>query len=234
MTLPRLIAPDGTLEALKWLGLLMMTGDHANKYLFNGTLPFFFEAGRLAMPLFVFVLAHNLARPGTLERGVYQRVISRLAVFGVLASVPFIALGGLASGWWPLNILITLLVLTATLYMIERGTRASYALAAAVFLVGGSSVEFWWPALAFGLAAWWYCKRPSWAALVLAPVSLAALWFVSSNWWALAALPVVIAASRVNLRAPRLRWVFYAYYPIHLAVIWLIRIPMSKAGYLFF
>ena len=33
---------------------------------------------------------------------------------------------------------------------------------------------------------------------------------------------------------PRLRWAFYAYYPLHLAALWLIRIPMSKAGYLFF
>lgn len=234
MTLPRLAVPDGTLEALKWLGLLLMTGDHANKYLFNGTLPFFFEAGRLAMPLFVFVLAFNLARPGSLARGVYQRTISRLTLFGALSSVPFIALGGLTSGWWPLNILITLMVLTATLYMIEQGTPASYAKAASVFLVGGFFVEFWWPALAFGLAVWFYRKRPSWAALALALASLAALWFVSGNWWALAVLPVVIAASCINLRVPRPRWVFYAYYPIHLAAIWLIRIPMSKAGYLFF
>ena len=26
----------------------------------------------------------------------------------------------------------------------------------------------------------------------------------------------------------------WAYYPLHLASLWLIRIPMSKAGYLFF
>ncbi|WP_240476522.1 hypothetical protein [Marinobacterium rhizophilum] len=41
------------------------------------------------------VLAYNLARPGQLERGTYPRTIIRLAVFGVLASAPFIALGDL-------------------------------------------------------------------------------------------------------------------------------------------
>ncbi len=51
---------------------------------------------------------------------------------------------------------------------------------------------------------------------------------------ALAALPLVLAASRVDLPMPRLRWAFYAYYPLHLAALWAIRIPMSKAGYLFF
>ena len=57
---------------------------------------------------------------------------------------------------------------------------------------------------------------------------------VSGNLWALAALPVILVATRVDLHVPRLRWVFYAYYPVHLVAIWLIRIPMSKAGYLFF
>ncbi|MDK3025103.1 TraX family protein [Cupriavidus taiwanensis] len=26
--------PDGTVEALKWIALALMTGDHVNKYLF--------------------------------------------------------------------------------------------------------------------------------------------------------------------------------------------------------
>ncbi|RYF37261.1 MAG: hypothetical protein EOO38_26620, partial [Cytophagaceae bacterium] len=34
--LPRLVVADGSIEALKWLGLLLMTGDHVNKYLLNG------------------------------------------------------------------------------------------------------------------------------------------------------------------------------------------------------
>jgi hypothetical protein len=36
--LPRLVLADGTVEALKWFALLLMTGDHVNKYLFNGTI----------------------------------------------------------------------------------------------------------------------------------------------------------------------------------------------------
>lgn len=144
---PHLDISNGTLEALKWLGLLLMTGDHINKYLFNGTLPVLFKFGRLAMPLFVLVLACNLARPGSLERGVYFRTMFRLTAFGIFASLPFIALGGLVAGWWPLNILLTLLVLTIILYFVELGATTSYMVALGIFLIGGSSVEFWWPAL---------------------------------------------------------------------------------------
>lgn len=229
--MPRLVVTDGTVEGLKWLGLLLMTGDHVNKYLFNGTLPFLFEAGRVAMPIFVFVLAFNLARPGQLERGVYQRAMKRLAVFGALASFPFIALGGLYAGWWPLNILFTLLALTATAYLIERGNTVWAAL---VFMNVGAMVEYWWPALLFGLAVWSYARKPNLLAACGAVIACAALGFINGNMWALAVFPVLFAATFLDLRMPRLRWAFYAYYPLHLGALWLIRIPMSHAGYLFF
>jgi hypothetical protein len=103
VNMPRLVIPNGSVEALKWLALVLMTGDHVNKYLLNGTVPALFDAGRLAMPIFAFVLAYNLARPGNLERGVYRRTITRLGLFGVVSTPICIALGGLLYGWWPLN-----------------------------------------------------------------------------------------------------------------------------------
>lgn len=155
MRLPRLVVADGSVEALKWLALLLMTGDHVNKYLFNGTVPLLFNAGRLALPIFCFVLAYNLARPDTLQRGVYRRTLKRLALFGLAATPAFLALGGLWAGWWPLNVMFTLLAATAVLFLIDQGGRPRLVAAAAVFLVAGSSVEYWWPALSICLA----CRR---------------------------------------------------------------------------
>lgn len=225
---------NGSIESLKWIALVLMTGDHVNKYLFNGTIDWLFYAGRLCLPIFVFVLAYNLARPGVFERGAYPRTMKRLALFGAIASVPFIALGGLGGGWWPLNVMFTLLVITAVLFFVERGGAGNLAAAGIAFLIGGSAVEFWWPAVALGIAVWSYCKRPTWAAAVIAVLALASLWFINRNLWALASLPLLLVASRIELPMPRLRWVFYAFYPLHLATLWLIRIPMSNAGYLFF
>ena len=225
---------DGSLEALKWIALVLMTGDHVNKYLFNATLPVLFEAGRVALPLFIFVLAYNLARPDVMAREVYGRTMKRLALFGAVASVPFIALGGLASGWWPLNVLFTLFVIAGTLLLVEKGRAGTWIVAGILFMLGGSSVEYWWPAVALGLAVWWHCKRPSWWSAGAAVLACVALWPVNGNMWALGAVPLVLIASRVELRMPRLRWAFYAYYPLHLSALWLIRIPMRQAGYLFF
>jgi hypothetical protein len=231
---PSLVVSDGTLEALKWLALLLMTVDHVNKFLFNGTNDVAFEAGRVAMPLFVFVLAYNLARPGVLEHGGYPRTMRRLAACGVLALPAFLLLGGINAALRPLNIMFTLLILTSTLNLVECGTTGNWAAAVFVFLAGGANVEFWWTALAFGLSVWRYGKYPGMMPLALALTALLALWVVNNNLWALAVVPVVLLSSLVDLRVPRVRWVFYVYYPLHLFVLCLVRIPMAKAGYLFF
>ena len=233
-SLPSLAVADGALEAIKWLALVLMTGDHVNKYLFNGTKEWLFDGGRIAMPLFVFVLAYNLARPGAIGRGAYERTVWRLLVVGGLAMPAFVALGGLVAGWWPLNIMFTLAAIAGMLLLIDRDTLAGRVCAAAVFIAAGAMVEFWWSALALGLAVWLYCRRPSWMAIALALAAFGGLWYVNGNPWALVALPIVLGASRVNLGLPRLRWFFYAYYPAHLVALLLIRIPMSKAGYIFF
>lgn len=234
--LPRLQLADGALEALKWLALLLMTGDHVNKYLFNETLPYLFEAGRLAMPLFVVVLACNLARPGAGANGAYRRTALRLCLFGVLATPPFIALGGLLYGGYPLNILFTLLVITLATAACERasaGRPLYWVVALLVFVVGGALVEFWWPAVLLGLCVGWYVRRPNALAGVGIVVSLVALSPINGNAWALAALPLLLAAGWLQPKLPRWRWMFYAYYPLHLLALLLIRIPMAKAGYLF-
>lgn len=233
-TWPRLEVDNGTIEALKWLALVLMIGDHINKYLLNDTVAWLYDSGRLAMPLFVFVLAYNLARPGALERGVYRRTLTRLAIFGALASPAFLALGGLVHGWWPLNIIFTLFVLTATLRLIEVGNLKGNLAAGLMFSLGGSLVEFWWPAVAFGVAIWSYRKQPSMTAVLLALSSCAALTYINGCQWALASLLIIIAAPFLDLRCPRARWFFYAFYPAHLTLIWLVRIPLRQAGYLFF
>ena len=221
-TLPAVTISDGSLEALKWVGLVLMTLDHVNKYLLHSEAILLFDLGRVVMPIFAIVLAYNLARPGAFEGAVYPRVMQRLAVAGVLAAPPFIALGGLGWGWWPLNIMFMLLVATGVMYLSQRGT-VGRVLAVGLFVIGGALVEFWWPALAIAVGAWSYFRRPNWTALSFGLASLAALFYVNNNPWALAALPLFVLASRVDLPVPRLRWAFYAFYPLHLAGIWLVR-----------
>ena len=145
LALPGLVLTDGTLEALKYLALVLMTVDHVDKYLFNGTHPEALAAGRSALPIFALVLAYNLARPYALEQGVLKRTASRLVAFGLLATPAYVALGGLAAGVYPLNVMFTLLVATVAIQLLDGGRTIA---AAATFGVGGCLVEFGLPAVA--------------------------------------------------------------------------------------
>lgn len=214
---------NGTIEALKWLGLILMTLDHINKHFFDAKIPGVFEAGRLCMPIFGFVLAYNLARPGALLRGSHLHAMKRLAIFGLIASPFVIGLGGLSWGWLPLNIMFMLMLATALIYLIEKKGTSYLGTVVLLFIFGGLFVEFWWFALSYCLAAWWYCKTPNLIALILWVVSAASLALVNHNSWALAALPLIFVAPYFDLKVPRFRYLFYAYYPAHLAVLLSIR-----------
>lgn len=219
---PPLVMADGTLEALKWTAALLMVLDHTNKYLYHEMLPGVFQMGRTVMPIFAFVLAYNLARPEALARGVHTRMTGRLAFWGVLASPMTLMLNGSlvnAPAWWPLNILFTLLCIVTLIRLIEQGGSKPLAAAAAVFLIAGALVEFLWFGLACGVSAWGYCRKPTPFRRLLWILGTASLSIVNGNTWALAALPLLMYASGVRIPVPRLRWAFYALYPMHLLAL---------------
>jgi hypothetical protein len=214
-----LVIADGTLEAIKWLALVLMTADHVNKFLFAERLPGVYEAGRIAFPLFAFVLGYNLARPRAIESGAYARTAKRLIAYGALAQVPFVAM----VGWWPLNILFTLLLAVVVVWLLEAGGTQRAAVAAALLLVGGAFVEFWWFGVLNCIAAWAWCRRPSVNRTVACLAAIASLGVVNGNLWSLAVVPVIAVASHVDVPLRRWRHLFYAYYPGHLLVLWVLQ-----------
>lgn len=223
---------SGALEALKWLAVGAMVIDHVNKYLLHGSVPAMFSIGRLALPIFAFVLGHHLARADADAGAMRLRLMGRLAAAAAVATLPYVALGGLGWGWWPANILTTFLLATAVMH----GWSIAHPLArvgtVVLFAAGGALVEFWWPGVACVLASAGFVRRPGPASLALLAAVLACLpmpaWFlagggVSLDMSALAGLPLVALVRMANPRVPRLRWVFYAIYPAHLAILWLLR-----------
>lgn len=214
----RLTIADGTLEAIKWLALALMTGDHINKYLYAEKLPYLFQAGRIAMPLFVFVLAYNLTRPGSEHARL--RTAKRLALWGGLASPAYMLMG---ANWWPLNIMFMLGLCCVLLVLHEKAKDNKAAvLFALLFVVGGAVVEFWWPAILMFFAARAYFLQQTKTRLALLVLATTSLALINQNFWAVAAIPVFLAAQRIDLDVGRNKWVFYAYYPAHLTVLFAI------------
>lgn len=224
---------DGSIELLKWIAIVCMTLDHINKYLFNGTLPYLFEIGRLALPLFIFVLAYNLHRPGVLTKEVFARIAVRLFIFGLIATVPFVLLGGVDNWFLPLNVLFTLLVISSVIFCLNAGGIIGFCSAIVIFLLGGAIVEFGWIAIYLGVTTWAAFRLKSVVIAIAAVFGCIALVKINLNYFAVLAMPVIALCFFCNAKLPRLQYVFYVYYPMHLLILLLVRIPMSKAGYFF-
>lgn len=220
---PPLVIENGMLEYLKWLALIAMLLDHTNKILLNSQLPFLSEFGRIAMPLFGFVLAYNLARPDVLTKGIYQRMLTRMSIFGIIAQ-PLYKTALELPHWIPLNIMFTLMLATGIIYLIDRGGLHHELAAITVFILGGLFVEYLWFGAGYCLAAWYYKKTPNLITMLIWILTAMSLSLVNQNQWALIAIPVIFAASKFEFTAPRHKLFFYIFYPLHIAVLLLIKI----------
>lgn len=210
-----------------------MTLDHTNKYLFNGTLPYLFEIGRLALPLFIFVLAYNLNRTGVLAKEKFTHIAIRLFIFGLVATVPFVLLGGVDKWFLPLNVLFTLLAISSIAFCFNYGGFVGITSAIAIFALGGAVVEFGWIAIYLGVMTWAAIRYKSIVIALGAAVGCIALAKINLNHFAALALPVILLSLFFNPKLPRLKFFFYVYYPLHLIILLLVRIPMGNAGYFF-
>lgn len=216
-TPPAIKINNGTLEALKWLAMIAMTIDHYNRFFWNTSSYTALSIGRLAMPLFAFIFAYNLARPEAFSQGIYHRVITRLIIFGLLATPAYMSMRALTQ-IWPLNIMFSFCLTAIILYLYEKKIKISLAFAIIVFLIGGIFVEFAWQGIAFCLMCWTYCRKPSLLSLLAACFFCYMIATLNGNEWALMSLPLIALATQIKLAMPRIPYLFYVYYPLHLSL----------------
>lgn len=197
-----------------------MTIDHANRFL---CFPLNYPAycvGRLAMPLFSFVFAYNLARTTFRFPRHYYQSFRRLIFFGLLATPAYDYMLQLGN-YLPLNILFTFFMSAAILFFIQK--RGLYLLAAViVFIFGGVLVEYAWGGILLSIGFWSFYKGKNILAIVLVAISFYILHLINGNNWALLSLVVLFLVRYVPLKVPRLRYFFWIYYPLHLTILWAI------------
>lgn len=152
------------LQALKWLALVCMVADHVDVFLFGQSLGLSGSVGRLAMPLFLWVLVAHVHRSLTSEDGQERartaRMLWRMMWAGLLAwPAHWMLLREFLSqpaGMLPLNIMFSLalavLMLWAVSELVVRWRHAPSAWTAvlAVAVPASLIVDYaWWiPALA--------------------------------------------------------------------------------------
>lgn len=200
-------------EVLKWLALVLMTGDHVNKVLLHEQYSWLTDVARVVFPIFAIVLAYNLAQHPSPDGT--RRALVRMLAFAVLAQ-PFHAW---AFGYWvPLNVLFTLAL---GVYVATADNRWLSAIA---WLLGGAVVDYEWFGVAVVVAGFHFWQIPAgnrtrlFIATLLLGAAVASLYAINGNLIALAAFPLLWTLGRLPGRIPRWRWTFYAYYNLHLGV----------------
>ena len=214
---------EGTLQALKWIALVAMAVDHTNKYAFREQLPFIFEIARSVLPIFAFVLAYNLSRPGAETSGAYRRTMWRLAIAGLISmpiastlNAPLVT----KWPWWPLNVLFMFLIAIGVPVFWQKGGAGWRVLAGLLFVIGGALVEYFWIGIFCCWASVMFCRRPNPVTFAVWALSVLLLTLVNGNLWALASIPILLLATKISISLPRCKWAFYVFYPAHLLAIW--------------
>lgn len=212
---------SGSVETMKWLALVVMVVDHINKYLLSNDFPLLFAVGRVSMPLFAFVLAYNLSRPDALSSGRYQRVLTRLAIFGLLAAPTYYALGG--APIFVMNIMFMLAVGVLVLWLCDEGGASNYALAAITFIVASALVEYWWLGVMVMISAWAFFRKNTVFRFLCVVLSLVTLAVINQNFYALFAIPIFYLGTFIKWEVKRSKYTFYWFYPVHLTAIFAIK-----------
>lgn len=217
---------SGGRELLKWLAVVLMTGDHVLTVFGLGYVPVVSELGRVAFPVFALVMAYNLAQPGA-DAGKSAR---RLALWGLVATPAAVLAFGQAL---PLNVLLTFAAAAGCIWALER---RQWALGALLCIVAPVALDYTWPGVWLVLAAWawfknhgrrmhWLLGSGDWRQQRLYLVLPIWVWacmgmlcLYNGNGWALLALPAMVLGE-LPARIPRSGRAFYAYYVGHLAFL---------------
>lgn len=204
--------------ALKLIAIVSMTVDHVGAILLP-TMGWLRIIGRVAFPLFAFQLA-----VGYLHTRNLTRYALRLAVWGLIAQPIYIIAFGVRL--WTLNIFATLLLGLLAIWGWDHHRWWAVALALSL-----AAIQLWLPDVGpdYGLYGILLClvsfvlfrNREQLAIGHGILHVLAGLMFWPSQVYAVASLPFILWPPRLHLR--RLPELFYAYYPVHLALLVLIR-----------
>lgn len=213
---------NGQLEALKWIALASMFLDHFGRHLLGyGHETWVFALGRVAFPLFVLVLALNLAREGDRVARA-ARTARRLAVWGAVAVLPSIWARGEPM---LVNVLVTLALGAALCWALESRTPVVLRIAVGV-AVASLYVEFGLAGVFLVPAIYLWATQGRKEAAVLAGLLYLMTAWLNASFGGLPALlgtllclPLAWGVRRLPISVPRLKLAFYLVYPLHLALI---------------
>lgn len=214
---------------LKIIAMLSMLVDHIGVQLFPD-LQILRMIGRLALPIFAYMIAE-----GCLHTRNRVKYLSLIAILATLCQIVYF----IADGTLYLGILVVFSLSISLIFSIDGFLKKKNAVSFLIMLLTVGSVAFVVYACPKLLYSYWfdvdygiygillpvviYFAKKKWLKIIAAAVVLAALasTMPTYQWYAFAALPLLCLYNGQRGKA-NLKYLFYIFYPTHLAVIYLI------------
>lgn len=185
--------------------------------------------GRMAFPIFCFLLVEGFMRTGNAKK--YGL---RLGVFALISEIPFdLALSSAVFEWTYQNVFFTLLIGFVTMMVLDYIERTQWQLFAKALLSGTILLAGACLAEVLGTD---YGARGVLAILALYLFRRSRSWQLVAGCaaflWEMPALIGFIPIAFYNgKRGMKLKYFFYAFYPVHLVILYLIAVVLGVGGY---
>lgn len=224
---------------LKLIAIITMTIDHVGAGLFPyanlGGVAYLRVIGRLAFPIFCFLIVEGFFHTRDIKKYMF-----RLMIFALLSEVPFDMLFNPTGNVWVMqNIFCTLFLGLVAIYLMDLAkekwgqyTSSTSLAQIIVVLVFGiiaylAKVDYGELGIAYLVIFYLYRGRNLQLFLVLIAINIL---FGGVNIQIVSVLAVPILACYNGKLGPKAKYLFYVYYPLHIAVITGIYVYMN--GYI--
>ena len=185
--------------------------------------------GRMAFPIFCFLLVEGFMRTGNAKK-----YALRLGIFSLISEVPFdLALSSAVFEWTYQNVFFTLLIGFGAMMVLDYIERTEWslfakALSSGVILLGGAVLaevlrtDYGAKGVLAILALYLFRRSRQWQ---LVAGCAAFLWEMPAL---IGFIPIALYNGR---RGMKLKYFFYAFYPVHLVLLYLIAVALGVGGY---
>ena len=185
--------------------------------------------GRIAFPIFCFLLVEGFMRTGNAKK-----YALRLGIFALISEIPFdLALSSAVFEWTYQNVFFTLFIGFVTMMVLDYIERTEWPLFAkalssgAILLAGAALAEvlgtdYGAKGVLAILALYLFRRSRQWQ---LVAGCAAFLWEMPAL---LGFIPIAFYNGK---RGMKLKYFFYAFYPVHLVILYLIAAALGVGGY---
>ena len=207
-------------SVLKMIAIVSMTLDHVGYIIADPRISLPLRiAGRLAFPLYAFLLSEGYSHTGNLRR----YALSLLAL-AIISEVPYdLLFHGEAFHPGQQNIMFTLLLGLGAIRIWnisgQRWLWKTLGCSSAIFLGWVLNVDYGCYGIALPLIFHFLRDRKPWDAAAGAVLSAA----TKNIHQAAAAIPIMLYNGQRGFIKGGLKWAFYAYYPVHICIILLLK-----------